>query len=347
MIPKACFPFVIYNIRRMKIRLVADEQVAIGGAKGRAVGREDVARDFAEVEIGGEKITPPFVAPAVETRHFQTAGGAGAEVRHHGHERAGARVAFERAVLFAPHAAVNGVEDAVAFSVGGPLQEGAGEQALAAGREDDIHGVVHARSDDSLEARAVGPHAVKVRSAADKIPSITELEALLGEPAFAPIDETIRPGVGAVEIVGAAGERLTVEPHLALVGHAVLVGVGELPDLRRGGDVERAVEPHCAFGKHHLVGKDGALVELAIAVRVHEAHDAMRLFRELLFHGIIRARTVGYVEFTRVPKRHRDGPVHERWPGCEFHRQSFGQRESVDTDFEFSRMNSRGKNEGE
>ena len=66
-----------------------------------------------------------------------------------------------------------------------------------------------------------------------------------------------------------------MEPDFALVGDAVAVGVGELPDARRGGDVERAVVPHGPFGEQHLVGEDGRLVEPAVAVGVLEADDAV------------------------------------------------------------------------
>ena len=150
-----------------------------------------------------------------------------------------------------------------------------------------------------------------------------------------------------MQIVGAAGECLAVEPHLALVGHAVAVGVGELPDLRRGGDVERAVEPERALGEHHFVGKDGALVELAVAVRVHEADDAVRFVGELLFDLVVRARAVGDVEFARVAKGHGDGPVHERRAGGEFHGQAVGEGESVEADFEFGGVDGGGGEEGE
>ena len=84
------------------------------------------------------------------------------------------------------------------------------------------------------------------------------LVGLLGERALAPVDPAVRAEVRAVQVVGAAGQRLALEPLFALVGDAVAVGVGQLPDARRRGDVERAVEPHRAFGEHHLVGEDDA-----------------------------------------------------------------------------------------
>ena len=60
-----------------------------------------------------------------------------------------------------------------------------------------------------------------------------------------------------MQVVGAAGERLALEPLDPLVGHAVAVCVGQLPDGGRRSDVERAAVPHRPFGEHHLVGEDG------------------------------------------------------------------------------------------
>ena len=65
---------------------------------------------------------------------------------------------------------------------------------------------------------------------------------LLGERAFAPIDPAVGPGVRAMQVVRAAGERFALEPFDALVGDAVAIFVGEFPDAGRSGDIERAVE---------------------------------------------------------------------------------------------------------
>src|SRR3712207_4560556 len=105
---------------------------------------------------------------------------------------------------------------------------------------------------------------------------------LFREGALRPIDHPVGAEVGAVEVVGAAGQGLALEPLDPLVGDAVVVRVGELPDAWGGGDVEGAGVPHRALGEHHLVGEDRLLVEDAVIVGVLEADDAVGLFGELL-----------------------------------------------------------------
>src|SRR5262249_41523317 len=116
------------------------------------------------------------------------------------------------------------------------------------------------------------------------------LVRLLRKGALAPVDPAVGAEVRAMQVVGASGKRLALEPLRALVGHAVTVGVGQLPDAGRGRDVERAVVPEGPLGKHHLVRKDRALVEPAISVAVYEPDDAMRLLSELLLHLVVGAR---------------------------------------------------------
>ena len=83
------------------------------------------------------------------------------------------------------------VENTVAFSVRGAVQEGAAQKAFSVGRKDDIDGVVHACRNDGFEVGAVRTHAKEVRCLADKGASIAERVALFGVGAFGPVDEAM------------------------------------------------------------------------------------------------------------------------------------------------------------
>ena len=148
------------------------------------------------------------------------------------------------------------------------------------------------------------------------------LVGLLGEGPLAPVDPAVGAEIGAVQVVGAAGERLALEPFDALVGHAVAVGVGQLPDAGRGRDVERAVVPHRPLGEHHLVGEDGPRVETAVAVAVLQPDDPVRPLGELLLDVVVRARRVGDVEPAVLIERGGDRPIDQRGPGHALDREA-------------------------
>ena len=71
-------------------------------------------------------------------------------------------------MVLAVDAAVDGVDQAVALAAAGVLEERRREDALAAGREDDVDRVVHAAGHHRLDAGAVGPAAEDVRGARDE-----------------------------------------------------------------------------------------------------------------------------------------------------------------------------------
>jgi len=68
---------------------------------------------------------------------------------------------------------------------GGVLKEGAGEERLAAGRKDDVDGIVHAARDDGLDACAVGLPAENVGGSGHQGFLIGPFVGLLREGAFA------------------------------------------------------------------------------------------------------------------------------------------------------------------
>ena len=91
----------------------------------------------------------------------------------------------------------------------------------------------------SLEAVGVPVLTPKYDIANARLPFASgELVTLLGKGAFAPVDESVRTEVRAVEIVCTTGQRLPIKPDFLAIGDAVPIRVGELEDLGRSGNVE-------------------------------------------------------------------------------------------------------------
>ena len=249
---------------------------------------------------------------------------------------------FDHLPDLAVDAAVHRVDQSVAVASPRMLQERRREDPLAAWCKDHVHRVIHAASHHRLDPGPIRTAAEDMRSPRHKLRLAVAFVRLLGERSFAPIDPAVGAGVRAVQIVGAPRQRLAGEPFFAFVGHAVAVGVGELPDAGRGRNIERAVQPHRAFGKHHLVGEDDRLVELAVAVGVFQTHDAMRFFGELLFDFVVRARRVGDIQPPLLVKIADNRPVDQRRPGDLFNLESLRKGELVSFECEFGRAGHRG-----
>src|SRR5205807_7661061 len=106
---------------------------------------QDVASDLVHVEETGEQVVLELRTEGAGVIASQATGGRGAQVRHYRHERrTRPRMVVDHVMIFAIDAAVDGMNDAVAFSASRMLQERGREEALAARREDDVDGIVHA-----------------------------------------------------------------------------------------------------------------------------------------------------------------------------------------------------------
>ena len=226
------------------------------------------------------------------------------------------------------------MDDAVALASGGIHKKSARHKSLTAFREHGIDGVVHAAGHHGFESAAIGPRAEQMRRASLPSGPSGKIVCLLGERALAPVDEPVRPAIRPVQIVRATRQRLAVEPRLALVRDAVAIRVGELQNLRRRGNVERAAKPHRAFGKHQPVGENCALIETPVAIAVREPHDAMRLVGELLVGLVVRAAGVGNVEPPLLIEIAGDRAIDEWRAGDEFHDEAVGNRERLRAEFE-------------
>ena len=243
-------------------------------------------------------------------------------MRHHRHQIASARVTVHHAVRLAVNSAVNGVHQSVALATGGVLEKCGGEKPLTARRKNDVHRVVHAANHHRLVRAARWVAAENMRGTRDTLAAAKRREALLGKRAFAPVNPSIAAKVRPMQIVGAAGQRLALKPFLALVSHAVAVGIGQSPNARRRRDIKRSVVPQRALGEHHFVGEHDGMIELSVTVAILEPDDTMRFFRELFLDRIIRARRVGDVQSPLLIERRRDRPIHQRRPGDAFHREA-------------------------
>ena len=83
-----------------------------------------------------------------------------------------------------------------------------------------------------------------------------------------------------------------------------------------------------------LVGEDGRLVEMAVAVGVFQPDDAVRLLGELLLDRVVGAGRIGDVEPALFVEVGDDGPIDQRRPGDQLDLEADGQREGVAVELE-------------
>ncbi len=317
---------VFDDVGRVEVAVGGDEKVGIAGPEGRAVRLEHVPGDLPQVEHRREEVVLVVAAEGGRLIARESRRNRRPEMRHHRHEIAGSRVAVDDAMDLAIDAAVDCVHQRVAPPLLRMLEERCGEDAFPGGGEGHVHGVVHAAGHDDLDFAARRAPAQNVRRAGDERRLAGPLVGLLGERALRPVDPAVGPGIRPVQIVGAPGEGLSLEPFLTPIGDAVAVGIRQLPDAGGRGDVEGAVEPHRAFGEHHAVREHDALIEAAITVAVFEADNAMGALFELDLDLRIRAGRVGDVEPAPLVEVGDDRPIDEGRPGHQLDLEARGHR---------------------
>lgn len=322
---------VFEDIGGAEIGVIGGQEILVQGGVGSAVEGEGVEGDFAEIEEGGEEGVAVLGAEGGGGVAMEGAGGGGTEVGEDGEEVAGAadHGFFEGIVGFAEDASVDGMGEAVASAGLAEVDEGTDEDGFAFGGEGEFDGIIHAAGEDAFQAGAVGFGAEDVGGAiADgATAAIDEVET--GEGALGPIEEAVGAEVGAMDIIGAAGEHFTAVPFLASIGFTVAIGVGEFPDGRWTGDIDGAVMPEASLGEHDVVGEDGGAVEAAIAVGIFQAEDAVVWVVELFRGGAIGAGGIGDVEATLGIEAAGDGTWDEVGAGGQFDDQGSGEGEGV------------------
>jgi hypothetical protein len=326
---------VLDAVGGMEVGGVAGQKRFVGRDERAVRRRERMPRHAPQVEATGEEVARVGGAEGQSRMHLEAAHGGGPAVHERGQEVAGPLVAAQVGRRAAVHAAVEDVNEPVAEAAGGMLDERGRQDPLPLGREGDVDGVVHAAGHHDLAARAVGPGPEDVRRAGLPAGPPRQVVGLLAVPALRPIEPAVAAEVGAMQVVAALRERAAVEPHLPLVGHAVAVAVGELPDRRWGGHVERAGVPERALEHHQPVGERGPPVVDAVAVGVFEPRHAMPRIRLLPLERVVRAARLRHVEPAGLVARDGDGKLDERRAGHPLDREALGhgEREVVEAEF--------------
>ena len=146
---------------------------------------------------------------------------------------------------------------------------------FALGRKINFRRVVRARERVPAHVRAVGFARPDARRETGMDQRAVLLFHFVALAAVTPVEPAIGMEERPVNVRRVARVFEAADDHLASVGHAVAVGVGQLPDAGRRRDVERAVEPDAALREGHLVGEHAGLVVNAIAVGVGEEEHAV------------------------------------------------------------------------
>jgi hypothetical protein len=94
--------------------------------------------------------------------------------------------------------------------------------------------------------------------------------------------------------------------------------------------------PHRAFGEHHAIGEHDGFVERAVAIRVFQSHDAMRLLDELLVGLVVRPGRIRNVEAALLIEVGLDGTENVIGAGDQFDLKTIRQGEHVRADLELS-----------
>ena len=128
---------------------------------------------------------------------------------------------------------------------------------------------------------------------------------------FAPVEKTIRAKVWAVHIVSATLDGTTVEPNGPLIRNMVAIRVGELPNVRRGSDVDGTFINEDALRKRQTLRKDSGMVEGAVAIPVDQTQNPVSRVLELL-GGLVRIGELSVtLERSVDVEIHVDGTLHQ------------------------------------
>ncbi len=312
----------------MKITIVRHEEIRVPRRERRARGHEDVPRDLSHVEHRGKEAVAILGAEDARRVPRQAGRHRGTELTHDRHEVPRPRVAVDDRVRFSVHAAVNRVQQRVPAPGLRVLEKRRRENPLAGRRERDVDGIVHSAREHDVDRGVAGPAAEDVRRARHERLLAGARVRLLRKRALGPVDPSVGSQVRTVEIVRAARQRLALEPLFAPIRDAVPVGIGQLPDARRRGDVQRPVEPHRPFRQHHPVGEDDAPVEPSVAVGVLEPDDAMGAIGELFFDSVVRPGRIGDVHPAVFVEVRDDRTFDERWSRDPFDFEAGRNREA-------------------
>ena len=198
---------IFQDVGGMKVGLIAHQKRGSLGPIGGAFFGENMAGDPVKVEFRAEQVAR--ISEGVAARHTHAGGSGGAHLLEHGEQASGARVVLEDSVIDPPkNAAVNGVQDAVAFPASREVKKGATQEPGSGGGKRKPDRVVHPPGEDHLQLRAIGPGPKHVGRSRNQRAPIGQGERLLGKLPFAPVKESVGAGIGAMQIVSTPTHRL-------------------------------------------------------------------------------------------------------------------------------------------
>ena len=82
------------------------------------------------------------------------------------------------------------------------------------------------------------------------------------------VESAVGSQVRPMDVSSVASKLKTGDEFIALIRNTVAIRVGESPNARRAGNIERPIMPHRPRWQGHLVGKHGAFVEVPISIRI-------------------------------------------------------------------------------
>src|SRR5206468_4032100 len=133
------------------------EEILVARLERGTAGLQNVARDFLHVEERGEEVVLILGPKASRFVPTEARGGGRAQVDQRRHQiRASSRMFVVDIVFLPVNTPIYGMNQTIASPAAGSLQKGSREDTFAAGRKDDLHGVIHPACHDRLEAAAVG-----------------------------------------------------------------------------------------------------------------------------------------------------------------------------------------------
>ena len=132
-----------------------------------------------------------------------------------------------------------------------------------------------------------------------------------------------------MHVVATAANRAAVEPGYPLIRHVIAILVGELPYVRRRAHIDSAFVNEDAFRERHVLGKDGRVIEYAIAVAIGQTKNAMAWRLELNRRLLTVPGTVRDIERASFIEIHMDRPLDQRRRGHRLQGKPLGQAERM------------------
>ena len=133
------------------------------------------------------------------------------------------------------------VRDSISQAIAGIMQKRRAKEQFAFGRESEIGRIVHAATHESFDGAAHWMTTIDVcglgrcEFPVGFVFTLEQLMILFGKSTFGPIDPTIGPHHGAMQVVRTACHGRSVKPHFARLKETIVIFVGQSQYLRRRG----------------------------------------------------------------------------------------------------------------